>query len=116
MSSTTALVPYSFEGHRIRVSTDEHGEAWFAAADVAGALGQPAIARGLANLREEEQCLYSQEGPGSQGCTLALISEGGLLRLLLLSGPVPAPWRPQAGAPLATTGAAGATVLSPSQL
>ena len=83
MSSTTALVPYPFEGHRIRVSTDEHGEAWFVAADVAGALGQPAIARGLANLRKEEQCLYSQEGPGSEGCTLALISEGGLLRLLL---------------------------------
>ena len=36
--------------------------------------------------------------------------------LLLLSGPVPAPRRPQAGAPLATTGAAAATVLSPSQL
>ena len=36
--------------------------------------------------------------------------------LLLLSGPVPAPRRPQARAPLATTGAAGATVLSPSQL
>ena len=35
--------------------------------------------------------------------------------LLLLSGPVPAPRRPQAGAPIATTGAAGATVLSPSQ-
>ena len=35
--------------------------------------------------------------------------------LLLLSGPVPAPRRPQAGAPLATTGAAGATVISPSQ-
>ncbi len=35
--------------------------------------------------------------------------------LLLLAGPVPAPRRPQAGAPLAATGAAGATVLSPSQ-
>ena len=35
--------------------------------------------------------------------------------LLLLSGPVPAPRRPQAGAPLTATGAAGATVLSPSQ-
>ena len=84
MSSTTALVPYPFEGHRIRVSTDEHGEAWFAASDVAAALGQQPIARGLANLREEEHCLHSQEGPGSQGCTMALISEGGLLRLLLL--------------------------------
>ena len=56
MSSTTALLPYSFEGHRIRVSTDAHGEAWFAAADVAAALGQQPIARGLANLREEEHC------------------------------------------------------------
>ena len=92
MSSTTALVPYPFEGHRIRVSTDEHGEAWFAAADVAGALGQLAIARALASLREEEQCLYSQEGPGSEGCTLALISEGGLLRLLLL-GDSQTAWR-----------------------
>ena len=92
MSSTTALVPYSFEGHRIRVSTDEHGEAWFAAADVAGALGQQPITRGLTNLREEEHCLYSQEGPGSEGCTLALISEGGLLRLLLL-GDNPTTWR-----------------------
>jgi hypothetical protein len=50
----------------------------------AGTWGQLAIARALASLREEEQCLYSQEGPGSEGCTLALISEGGLLRLLLL--------------------------------
>ena len=84
MSRTIALVPYPFEGHRIRVSTDEHGYAWFVAADIAGTLGQLTIGRALANLREEEQCLYSQEGPGSQGCTLALISEGGLLRLLLL--------------------------------
>ena len=85
MSSTTALVPYPFEGHRIRVSTDKDGYAWFVAADIAAALGQLTIGRALASLREEEQCLYSQEGPGSQGCTLALISEGGLLRLLLLN-------------------------------
>ena len=85
MSSTTALVPYPFEGHRIRVSTDEHGEAWFAAADVAVALGQHPIARALASLREEEHCLHSQEGPGGEGCTVALISEDGLFRLLLKS-------------------------------
>jgi len=36
--------------------------------------------------------------------------------LLLLAGPVPAPRRPQAGAPLAATGEAAPTVLSPSQL
>ncbi len=83
MSSTSTLMPYSFEGHRIRVSTDEHGEAWFAAADVAVALGQHPIARALASLPEEDHCLHSQEGPGSEGCTLALISEVGPYRLLL---------------------------------
>jgi len=82
-SSTTALVPYPFEGHRIRVSTDEHGEAWFAAADVTVALGHHPIARALASLPEEEHCLHSQEGPGNGGCTLALIREDGLFRLLL---------------------------------
>jgi prophage antirepressor-like protein len=92
MTRTTALVPYPFEGHRIRVSTDEHGYAWFVAADIAGTLGQLTIGRALASLREEEQCLYSQEGPGSEGCTLALISEGGLLRLLLLDASQTA-WR-----------------------
>jgi hypothetical protein len=66
------------------VSTGEHGEAWFTAADVAVALGQHPIARALACLREEEHCLHSQEGPGSEGCTLALISEDGLFRLLVM--------------------------------
>ena len=64
MNSTAALVPYPFEGHSIRVSTDENGEAWFAAADVAVALGQTPIARALASLKEEEHCLHSEEGPG----------------------------------------------------
>jgi prophage antirepressor-like protein len=84
MSRTTALVPYAFEGHRIRVSTDENGEAWFVAADVCTALVQHPIARALASMKEEEHCLHSQEGPGSEGCTLALISEDGLFRLLLM--------------------------------
>ena len=35
--------------------------------------------------------------------------------LLLLAGPLSAPTREQAAAPLAATGAAGATVLSPSE-
>jgi prophage antirepressor-like protein len=84
MNSTTALVPYAFEGHSIRVSTDQRGEAWFVAADVCTALAQHPIARALASLREEEHCLHSQEGPGSEGLTLALINEAGLLRLLLM--------------------------------
>ncbi|MCP9860945.1 MULTISPECIES: BRO family protein [unclassified Cyanobium] len=92
MNSTTALVPYAFEGHRIRVSSDQRGEAWFVAADVCTALAQHPIARALTSLREEEHCLHSQEGPGSEGCTLALINEAGLLRLLLM-GDSPTAWR-----------------------
>ena len=92
MSSTTALVPYPFEGHSIRVSTDQRGEAWFVAADVCTALAQHPIARVLATLKEEEHCLHSQEGPGSEGCTLALINGAGLLRILLM-GDSPTAWR-----------------------
>jgi len=92
MNSTTALVPYAFEGHRIRVSTDQRGEAWFVAADVCTALAQHPIARALTSLREEEHCLHSQEGPGSEGGSLGLISEGGLLRLLVRSDN-PTAWR-----------------------
>lgn len=94
MSSTTALVPYPFEWHLIRVSTDEHGEAWFAAVDVAVALGQHPIARALNSLPEEDHCLHSQEGPGSEGCTFALISQRGLLRILLRSDSLTA-WKMQ---------------------
>ncbi|MEI7667209.1 MAG: BRO family protein [Synechococcaceae cyanobacterium ELA263] len=92
MNSTTALVPHLFEGHPIRVSTDQRGEAWFVAADVCTALAQYPIARALATLKEEEHCLHSEEGPGSEGLTLALINEAGLLRLLLM-GESPTAWR-----------------------
>ncbi|MCX5966955.1 MAG: Bro-N domain-containing protein [Cyanobacteria bacterium] len=66
------------------MSTDQRGEAWFVAADVCTALAQYPIARALATLKEEEHCLHSEEGPGSEGLTLALINEAGLLRLLLM--------------------------------
>jgi prophage antirepressor-like protein len=39
MSSTTALVPYPFEGHSIRVSTDQRGEVWITSADPGKQLG-----------------------------------------------------------------------------
>ncbi|MFN4868204.1 MAG: Bro-N domain-containing protein [Cyanobium sp.] len=85
MSRTSALIPYAFEGHRIRVSTDDHGEAWFVVADACAALAESPLGWALAIQREEEHCLLSEEGPGHGGLTLALISEGGLLRRLLES-------------------------------
>ena len=35
---TTTLVPFDFEGQPVRVVTDEHGEPWFVASDIAQSL------------------------------------------------------------------------------
>jgi prophage antirepressor-like protein len=91
MSRTSALVPYAFEGHRIRVSTDGQGEAWFVVADVCASLSESPLAWAVAMRREEEHCLYSEEGPGGEGFTLALINEAALLRRLLASNNDSAP-------------------------
>jgi prophage antirepressor-like protein len=85
MSNTSALVPYLFEGHRIRVSTDPQGEAWIVIADACAALAESPMVWAMANRRDEEHCLHSEEGPGAGGFTLALINEAALLRRLLNS-------------------------------
>ncbi|MEA5473345.1 BRO family protein [Synechococcus sp. CCY9201] len=91
MSNTSALVPYLFEGHRIRVSTDQHGEAWIVVADACAALAESPMVWAMANRRDEEDCLHSEEGPGVGGFTLALINEATLLRRLLNSDNPSAP-------------------------
>ena len=85
MSNTSALVPYLFEGHRIRVSTDQQGEAWIVVADACAALAESPMVWAMASRRDEEHCLHSEEGPGAGGFTLALINEAALLRRLLNS-------------------------------
>jgi prophage antirepressor-like protein len=58
MSNTSALVPHLFEGHRIRVSTDQQGEAWIVVADACAALAESPMVWAMANRRdEEEHCL-----------------------------------------------------------
>lgn len=92
MSNTSALVPYLFEGHRIRVSTDPQGEAWIVVADACAALAESPMVWAMANRRdEEEHCLHSEEGPGAGGFTLAVINEATLLRRLLNSDNPSAP-------------------------
>ena len=91
MSNTSALVPYLFEGHRIRVSTDQQGEAWIVVADACAALAENPMVWAMANRHEEEHCLHSEEGPGAGGFTLALINEAALLRRLLNSDNPSAP-------------------------
>lgn len=83
MSTHTALMPHPFEGHTIRVRTDQCGETWFVASDVCNVLRLLPLARALGDLREEEHALHSEEGPGTDGLTVAMISEAGLLRVLL---------------------------------
>ena len=41
MNSTTssALVPFDFEGSQLRVFADEHGDPWFVATDLCSVLG-----------------------------------------------------------------------------
>jgi len=82
MSNTTALVPHLFEGHRIRVSTDQQGEAWIVVADACDALAESPMVWAMASRCDEEHCLHSEEGPGAGGFTLALINEAALLRRL----------------------------------
>jgi prophage antirepressor-like protein len=46
-------VPYLFKGHRIRVSTNQEGEAWFVVADACAALAESPMAWAMANRRDE---------------------------------------------------------------
>jgi prophage antirepressor-like protein len=91
MNNTSALVPYLFEGHRIRVSTDQQCEAWIVVADACAALAENPMVWAMASRRDEEHCLHSEEGPGAGGFTLALINEAALLRRLLNSDNPSAP-------------------------
>jgi prophage antirepressor-like protein len=76
------FLPLHFQGEPIRVRLDHHNQLWFVTADVCNVLAQQPVGWTLAGLREEEKGLHSEEGPGSTGLTLALISEAGLQRLL----------------------------------
>jgi prophage antirepressor-like protein len=91
MSNTSALVPYVFDGHCIRVSTDQQGEAWVVVADACAALSESPMVWAVAIRRDEEHCLHSEEGPGAGGLTLAMINEAALLRRLLNSDNPSAP-------------------------
>ena len=59
MSSTSALLPYAFEGHCIWVSTDQQGEAWLVTANNNASLGLHPKAKALGSLRAEDHYLHS---------------------------------------------------------
>lgn len=77
----TALAPFDFAGQQVRVVTDEHGEPWFMAADVASILEMGNVHSSLALLDEDERALHTVEGrPG-----VSIVSESGLYSLVLRS-------------------------------
>lgn len=77
-----SFLPLHFQGEPIRVRLDHRNVAWFVATDIGRALALQPLTTMLTGIREDEQSFHSQEGPGSTGLTLTLISEAGLLRLL----------------------------------
>ena len=73
-----------FEGHEIRVQLDDHGEPWFCAKDVCGAIGLANPSQVVASLDDDERGLRNVETTsGSQEMTH--VSEPGLYALIMRS-------------------------------
>lgn len=80
----TNLICKAFEGHNIRIATDEQGEPWFVAKDVAVALGYRDAANMTRNLKEHQQGTQNVSTPGGAQ-KMAVLNEPGLYRVVLKS-------------------------------
>lgn len=80
----SALVPFDFDGQAVRVVTDEHGEPWFIAADVARVLGYSESAAMTRTLDDDEKGLRSVQTPGGEQ-QMVVVSESGLFSAILRS-------------------------------
>jgi prophage antirepressor-like protein len=79
---TTALAPFDFSGQQLRVVTDEHGDPWFVAADVARILGYRDAFNMVRRLDEDDRGTRQASTPsGDQVVTV--ISEAGLYAAVL---------------------------------
>lgn len=81
---STALQPFTFTGQQVRVITDEHGEPWFVAADVAAILDLGNVRSSLALLDEDEKGVHSVDTPGGAQ-QVTTVCESGLYSLVLRS-------------------------------
>lgn len=79
---STDLTTYGFHGHSVRVVTDEHGDSWFIATDVARILGYGDATHLTRRLDEDEKGLRPVETPGGIQ-RLAVITEPGLYAAIL---------------------------------
>ena len=77
-------MPVAFEGRQVRITTDEHGVAWFVAADVCAALGLGNSRQAITRLDEDERGVVSTDTPyGKQ--PMNAVNEPGLYSLVLSS-------------------------------
>jgi prophage antirepressor-like protein len=86
-----SIVPFDFQGNRVRVIVDEQGEPWFVAVDVCRCLGLDNSTRAIERLDEDEKSqvidpsvLNNNQGTGIN-ILLNTISESGLYSLILTS-------------------------------
>ena len=75
-----ALAPFAYDGHQVRVITDDQGEPWFVAADVCAVLG--ITTEQTRRLDDDEKGLRSMQTPGGTQ-SMTTVNEFGLYSLIL---------------------------------
>ena len=80
----TNLISKAFEGHNIRIITDQQGDPWFVAKDVAIALGYRDAANMTRNLRVNQKGTLPVSTPSSTQM-MTVITETGLYLAVLKS-------------------------------
>ena len=81
---TTTLVPFDFEGQPVRVVTDEHGEPWFVASDIAQSLEYRMASDMTRSLDDDERGTQIVRTPSGDQ-EMLVINEPGLFSAILKS-------------------------------
>lgn len=80
----SAVIPFSFEEHDVRVVTSEE-QPWFVLADVCGVLEIANPTRAANRLEADEYALHSMKGADNRPRETTIINESGLYSLILTS-------------------------------
>ena len=80
--AASALAPFAFAGHQVRVITDEQGMPWFVAADVCAVLEFGNSRQVLTRLDPDEKGVHSTDTPGGTQ-SMTTVNESGLYALIL---------------------------------
>lgn len=82
--TTTAVTPFNFNAHPVRVVVRE-GNPWFVASDVCAALGYANTSKAVADHLDEEERSHEQLDRSRMGSKSVVINESGLYALVLRS-------------------------------